>query len=114
MRSPPFRLASIGVTETFGVLNSTWLDNVNVRSPPMTATFVLSLNRYEAPASKNVLSISASPVNRHRQRPLQREVRFGREPDEVQVAEDAEAILLGFKVETEGGRRDCRPHRRRS
>ena len=27
----------------------------------MTATFVVSLNRYDAPASKNVLSISASP-----------------------------------------------------
>jgi hypothetical protein len=55
------RLASIDVTDTFGVLNSTVFDRVNVRSPPITANFALSLTRYEAPASKNVLSTSTSP-----------------------------------------------------
>src|ERR1700752_3924722 len=39
--------ASIGVTDRFGVLNSTLVENVKVRSPPMTAKFFFSsLSRY--------------------------------------------------------------------
>jgi hypothetical protein len=56
------RLASIVVTETFGVVNSRSVDSVKVRSPPITATGAVSLSRYDVPASKNASVISALPV----------------------------------------------------